>query len=79
MPWPLCPACDIIGACIALETNNGSPDPYRDKEEQPMSMHVPPMTRNAVSHNPGILATKGNSASCAQADGSRNMSSVLTG
>ena len=44
-----------------------------------MSIHIPLMTGTMVSHNSGILASKGNPASCVQADGSSNMSSVLSG
>ena len=61
------------------ETDIGSHGPYRDKENPIVPMHVPLMTRTAVSHNLGILASEGNFVSCVQADGSRNMSSTLAG
>ena len=44
-----------------------------------MSVHIPLMTGTAVSHNSRILASEGNPSSCVQADGSSNMSSVLSG
>ena len=44
-----------------------------------MSVHVLLMIGIAMSHNPGILASKGNFVSCVQADGSINMSSALDG
>ena len=49
-----------------LETDTDSPGPYWDKKEQLVSVHVPLMTETAVSHNPGIPAFEGNSASCAR-------------
>ena len=44
-----------------------------------MSVHVPLMTGTAVSHIPRIPAFEGNSVSCVQANGNRNMSSTLAG
>ena len=61
------------------ETDIGAPGPYWDKENPIVSMHIPLMAGTAVSHNPGILASKGNFVSCVQADGSRNMSLALAG
>ena len=39
-----------------------------------MSVPVPLMTGNALSHNSGILAFADNSVSCAQVDGNDSMS-----
>ena len=61
------------------KTDTGSPDPYWDKENPTVSVHVPLMIGIAVSHNLGIPASKGNSISCVQIDGNRNMSSALAG
>ena len=61
------------------ETDTGSSSLYRGKKERIVSAHILLMTGNAVSHNPEILASRGNSASCVPTDGSRNMSSALTG
>ena len=44
-----------------------------------MSKCVSLMTGTVVSHNSGTSTSVGNPFSCAQADGSGNMSSVLTG
>ena len=62
-----------------LGTNTGSSGSHWGKEEQTVSMHVPLMIGNVMSHNPGILASEGNSASYVQANGRNNMSSVLYG
>ena len=61
------------------ETDNGSSGPCWSKKEQAVSEYVSLMIRTMVSHNPGTSASMGNPISCAQADGSGNMSSVLTG
>ena len=61
-----------------LETGTCSLSPYWGKEEHTMSVHVPLMTGTEVSHNSGIPAFEGDPASCVQADGSSNMSSVLS-
>ena len=42
-----------------------------------MFVHIPLMTWTTVSYNPGIPAVKGNSVSCVEDDGSRNLSSAL--
>ena len=57
----------------------GSLGPCWDNEEQTVSVQVPLTTGAVVSHNSGTPASKGNPASYVQADGSNNMSSVLTG
>ena len=44
-----------------------------------MSECVPLMIGTEVSHDPGILASVGNSVSYVQVDGNDNMSSVLIG
>ena len=62
-----------------LETDTDSPGPYWDKENPTVSVHVPLIIGNAMFHNLGILASKENSVSCVQVDGSRNMSSALVG
>ena len=41
--------------------------------------NVPLMTGTGVSHNSGIIASKGNPISCVQAGGDENMSFVLAG
>ena len=60
------------------ETHVCSPGLYSSKEKHTVSVHVPLMTGTAVSHNFGIPASEGNPTSCVQADGSSNMSSVLS-
>ena len=60
-----------------LETDTGSPSPYRDKENPIVSVHIPLMTRTAMSHNLEILVFEGNFVSCVQADASRNMSLAM--
>ena len=59
-------------------TDIDSLGPCRGKEEQPVSASVSLMVGTELSQNPGILASEGNPVSCVQADGSNNMSSVLT-
>ena len=44
-----------------------------------MSVHIPLMTGTVLPHNPGILASRGNPASYVYANGSNNMSYVLSG
>ena len=61
------------------EVDIGSSGPCWGKKEHTMFVHVPLMTGTVPSQNPGILAFEGNLASYVQADGSGNMSSVLTG
>ena len=61
------------------ETGTCFPGPYWGKEEHTVFVHIPLMTRTTVSHNSGIPASKGNPASCVQADDSSNMSSILSG
>ena len=60
-------------------TDTGSSDPYWGVEEQTVSAPVPLMTGTASAQNPEIHASMGNPVSYAQADGNRNMSSVLAG
>ena len=62
-----------------LGTDVGSFGLHWGKKEHTTSMHVPLMTGTVSSQNPGILASEGNPASYVHADGSGNMSSVLTG
>ena len=62
-----------------LGTDTGSPGLCRGKEEQNASVLVPLMIGIVVSQPFGILAFGGNLASYVQADGSNNMSSVLSG
>ena len=58
-------------------TDTGSSDPYWGVEEQIVSALVPLMIGNTSVQNPEIHAFAGNPVSYAQADGNRNMSSVL--
>ena len=44
-----------------------------------MSVHDPLMIGTVLSHNPRILASEGNPASYVQANGSNNMSLVMSG
>ena len=60
------------------ETDVGSSGPHWGVKEQIVSVLVPLMTRTVPSQNPGICAFEGNPASYVQADGSNNMSSILT-
>ena len=60
------------------KTNVRSPDLYWDKKKHTVFVHVPLMTGTVVSHNTGIPAFEDNPASCVQADGSSNMSSILS-
>ena len=60
-------------------TDTSSSGPHWGKKEQTMFVHVPLMTGIVLSHNPGIPAFEGNPASYVQADGSNNISSVLSG
>ena len=60
-------------------TTTCSPGPCWGNEEQTASMHVPLMTGTVVSHNSGILTSRGNPASCVQVGGNGNMSPALTG
>ena len=60
-----------------LGTHTGSSDPYWGVEEQTVSALVPLMTGTMPTQNPEIHASTGNPISYAQADGNRNMSSVL--
>ena len=59
--------------------DTGSSDPYWGVEEQTVSALVPLMTGTTSAQNPKIHASVGNLVSYAQADGNRNMSSVLAG
>ena len=61
------------------EVDIGSFGPHWGKKEHTTSMLVSLMTGAMPSQNPGILASEGNLASYVQANGSGNMSSVLTG
>ena len=45
-------------------TDSGSLGPWWRREEQTESVKVPLMTGTGVSHNSGILASKGNPVSC---------------
>ena len=58
-------------------TDTGSSDPHWGVEEQTVSAPIPLMTGTALVQNPEIHAFAGNLVSYAQADGNRNMSSVL--
>ena len=53
--------------------------PWQGNEEQTASVHVPLMTVIVVSHNSGILASKGNPVSSVQAGGTGNTRFALTG
>ena len=59
-------------------TDTSSSCPHWGEKEQIVFVHIPLMTGIVLSHNLGILASKGNPASYVQVDGSNNMSSVLT-
>ena len=61
------------------EADTGSSGPHWGKKEHIASVHVPPMIRTKVSCSPRIPASASNPASYVRADGSGNMSSVLTG
>ena len=52
---------------------------YWGENEQTVSAPVPLMTRTALSHNSGILASEDNPVSCAQGDGNGSMSSSSSG
>ena len=58
-----------------LETNTGPSGSHWGKKEQTVSVPIPLMIGTALSHNSGILASKGNPASYVQAVGSNNISS----
>ena len=60
-------------------TDTGSSGSHWGKKEQTVSVKVSLMTGTVLSHNPRIPAFEGNSASYVQANGSNNMSSVLSG
>ena len=60
-------------------TDTSPSSPYWGEKEQTVSVHVPLMTRTALSHNSGILASVDNPISCSQADGNDNMSSASSG
>ena len=60
-------------------TDTGSSDPYWGAEEQIVSVPLPLMTGTVPAQNLEIHASAGNPISYAQADGNRNMSSVLAG
>ena len=60
-------------------TDTVSPDPWWDKEEQTVSVHVPLMTGTKVSHNFGIPASEDDPPSSVQADGNGNMAPTLVG
>ena len=60
-------------------TNAGSSSPCWGKEEQIASVHAPLMTGTMVSHNFGILASKGNPVSSVQVGGTGNTLSALAG
>ena len=92
MSWPVGPALDLnpcpdsSGLSVRQEalvqhpgTDTSSFDPYWGVEEQAVSAHVPLMTGIVPAQNPEIHASTGNPVSYAQADGNRNMSSVLAG
>ena len=49
------------------------------KEEQTMSIYIPPMTGTEVSHNSGIPVSEDNPASGVQVDGNGNISPALSG
>ena len=53
--------------------------PWLGREEQIASVHVPLMTGTVVSHNSGILASKGNPFSSVQVGGTGNIHSALVG
>ena len=61
------------------ETDTGPSGPHWGEKKQIVSAPVPLMTGTALSQNPGILASKGNSASHVRADGSNNKSSAPSG
>ena len=78
------PCPDPFGLSVRWEvlvqhpgTHTGSSDPYWGVEEQTVSAPVPLMIGTASAQNPEIHASAGNLVSYAQADGNRNMSSVL--
>ena len=59
-------------------TDTGFSGPHWGKKEQIVSVHVPLMIETVLSHNSRIPASEGNPTSYVQADGSNNMSSVLS-
>ena len=61
------------------ETDTDSSSPCCGKKEHIVSECVSLMTETVMSYNSGTSASMGNPISCAQADGSGNMSSVLIG
>ena len=61
-----------------FEADTGSSGPHWGKKEHTTSVHVPLMNGTMPSQNLRIPASEGNPASYVQADGSGNMSSVLT-
>ena len=62
-----------------LETDTVYLDPWRGREEQTASVHVPLITRIGMYHNLGIPAFKDNPASCVQVGGTRNILFSLAG
>ena len=50
-------------------TNTGFPNPWSGREKQIESVSVPLMAGTGVSHNSGILTSKGNPVSCVQVGG----------
>ena len=62
-----------------LGTNTAFLSPWQGREEQTAFMHVLLMIGTMVSHNSGILASKGNLVSSIQAGSTRNTLSALTG
>ena len=77
MPWPIRPNCEVIGACATPGTDIVSFSPWWGREGQTESMNIPLMIGTGVSHNSGIITSKGNLVSCVQAGGNENMSFVL--
>ena len=62
-----------------LGTGIGSFGPRWGREEQTESVNILLMIGTGVSHNPWILAFKGNPVSYVQANGNRNLLSNLVG
>ena len=60
-------------------TDTGSLDPHCGKKEHTAYVHVPPMTRNEVSHGPRIPTSTDTLVSNVRAIGNGNISSILTG
>ena len=62
-----------------LEIGTGSPSTWWGRKEHTEFVNVPLMIGIRVSHNFGILASKGNPVSCVQAGGNSNRFSTLAG